>query len=303
MPFYDGLSMNLHHLKVFLAVAETGGISAGAERLHISQPAVSREIRELEAQLGLNLFDRQPRGVRLTEGGLRLLEYAQRIFSLEQMAERELRGFANLMQGELILGASATLGSYLLPPLINRFYSQYPNIFIRLYISNTEEVTQQLDEGRIHLGFVEGPFAEHQYAHTALARDALLPVVGPSHPLAGQPQLTVQELTRHALYMREPGSGARLSIERAYQAHGLEARASMVIGGTEALKRLIADGRGIAWLSQLVVETELASGQLVQLDVSDLQIERGLHVLWCPHTSLSPAAAHFLALASTPPHH
>src|SRR5690606_5723447 len=132
--------MNLHHLKVFLAVAEAGSISSGAESLHISQPAVTREIRELEASLGLPLFDRHPRGVKPTEGGRRLLQFAERIFALEQAAERDLRDLAGLGHGELILGASATLGAYWLPPLLNRFRERHPGVFVGLQMSNTREV-------------------------------------------------------------------------------------------------------------------------------------------------------------------
>lgn len=288
--------MNLHHLKVFLAVAEAGGISAGAARLHISQPAVTREIRELEASVGVPLFDRQPRGVTLTEGGRRLLQYAQRIFALERAAEHELRGFASLGSGELQLGASATLGSYLLPALLNRFREEHPQVFVDLRVSNTEEVTQQLDDGLIALGFVEGGFAAGDYASRRLGRDALLPTVGPAHPLAGRRGLNMAELAAHDLYLREPGSGARASVEQAYREHGLEARARMVVGGTEALKRLIAGGQGIAWLSELVVVDELASGRLVRLDVRDGEIVRDLHVLWRRDRQLSPAPAAFLAL-------
>ncbi|MGQ7959765.1 LysR family transcriptional regulator [Pseudomonas sp. SP16.1] len=292
--------MNLHHLKVFLAVAEAGSISAGAARLHISQPAVTREIRDLEASLELRLFDRQARGVHLTEGGQRLHDYARRIFALEQAAERDLRDFAQLEQGELHLGASATLGAYLLPPLINRFRVLHPQLFVSLEVSNTEVVTRQLDDGRISLGFVEGPFAQADYDHRLLARDALLPVVAPQHPLAAVEHLQAADLQAYPLYLREPGSGARASVEQAYRAHGLEPRAGMAIGSTEALKRLLGDGQGVAWLSQRVVERELASGELRRLAVADLHIERELHVLWRPGASLSPAPAAFLALSEAP---
>ncbi|WP_043311008.1 LysR family transcriptional regulator [Pseudomonas sp. ML96] len=288
--------MNLHHLKVFLAVARAGSISRGAEALHISQPAVTREIRELESNLGLALFDRHPRGIEPTEGGQRLLQFAERIFALEQAAERDLRDLADLAQGELLLGASATLGAYWLPPLLNRFRAEHPGIFISLQVSNTREVLQQLDDALISLGLVEGPFPAGDYAHHLLARDQLLPVVGPAHPLAGRRGLSVADLQAHDLYMREPGSGARLSIEQAYAAHGLQARASVAINGTETLKRLIAGGNGIAWLSQLVVEDELRDGRLVRLDVHDLQIERDLHLLWRHDRRLSPAPAAFLQL-------
>ena len=289
--------MNLHHLKVFYAVARAGSISAGAERLHISQPAVTREIRELENSLELPLFDRKPRGVSLTEAGQRLLDYAQRIFSLELAAERDLRDFAHLELGELHLGASATLGAYLLPPLITAFRAVHPSILINLEVSNTREVTRQLDEGRIALGFVEGHFQPANYGHRLLARDALLPVVAPHHPLAGSAPLAAGQLQAFPLYLREPGSGTRASVEQAYRDHGLEARASVAAGSTEALKRLLADGQGIAWLSHQAVERELAIGELASVPVHDLQIERELHAVWRLGSSLSPAPAAFLALA------
>ncbi|WP_044871104.1 LysR family transcriptional regulator [Pseudomonas sp. LFM046] len=292
--------MNLHHLKVFLAVAESGSISAGASRLFISQPAVTREIRDLEASAGLALFDRRPRGVVLTEGGQRLLQYAQRIFALEAAAERDLRGFASLDDGELRLGASATLGSYLLPELIERFHQLHPAVAVDLAVSNTREVAAQLEDGRISLGFVEGAFDSEAFASHLLDRDRLLPVAGPSHPLAGRNDLSARDLGGQDHYLREEGSATRASVEQTYREQGIELRARMSIGSTEALKRLVRDGRGIAWLSPHMVREELASGRLVRLDVHDLRIERELHAIWRPGQSLSPAPAAFLDLARTP---
>ncbi|WP_437881986.1 LysR family transcriptional regulator [Pseudomonas sp. LRF_L74] len=288
--------MNLHHLKVFLAVAQAGSISAGAERLHISQPAVTREIRELENNLGLALFDRRPRGVTPTESGLRLVQFAERIFALEQAAERELRSLANLDQGELLIGASATLGSYWLPALLDDFRVRYPNILVSLQVSNTRDVLQQLDDARIGLGFVEGAFPTEDYAHHYLATDRLLPVVGSGHPLAQRQNLKASDLLAHDLYLREPGSGTRASVEHAYQAHGLGVQPRMAVGSTEALKRLIAGGNGIAWLSQQAVGDELGVGRLIALDLADLKIERSLHMLWRNDSQLSPAPAAFRAL-------
>ncbi|WP_271410227.1 LysR family transcriptional regulator [Pseudomonas sp. Q1-7] len=292
--------MNLHHLKVFLAVAESGSISAGANRLFISQPAVTREIRDLEANIGITLFDRQPRGVVLTEGGRRLLQYAERIFALEAAAERDLRGFASLADGELRLGASATLGSYLLPALIERFHRRFPAVAVDLIVSNTRDVTAQLEDGRISLGFVEGAFDSRIFASHLLDRDRLLPVAGPGHPLAGRGVLEARDLADQDHYLREPGSATRASVEQAYRERGVALRTRMSIGSTEALKRLVRDGRGIAWLSPHMVREELSSGRLVHLEVSDLRIERELHALWRPGPNLSPAPAAFLELARQP---
>lgn len=282
--------MNLHHLKVFLAIAQTGSISAGAARLFISQPAVTREIRELEARLQLRLFDRQSRGVSLTAAGQRLLPYAERIFALEQAAERDLQAFANLSCGELQLGASATLGSYLLPPLIANFHQQYPQLQLSLQIGNTAASLQQLQNNETTLAFIEGPFEREHFNHRHLGTDALLPVASPHHPLAGCSEVSPAELATAPLLIRELGSGTRASLEQAYQARGLQPCIGMALGNSEALKRSLVAGQAIAWISELAVQEELRNGQLCCLAVTDMRINRDLHAVWRREYSLSPAA-------------
>jgi DNA-binding transcriptional LysR family regulator len=282
--------MNLHHLKVFLAVAQTGSISAGAARLFISQPAVTREVRELEARLRLPLFDRQSRGVSLTAAGQRLLPYAERIFALEQAAERDLQAFANLGCGELALGASATLGSYLLPALIARFHQQYPQLQLSLQIGNTAASLRQLERNDITLAFIEGPFDREQFSHRQLGTDALLPVASPQHPLANRSELSPAELAATPLLIRELGSGTRTTLEQAYQALGLQPHIAMALGNSEALKRSLLAGQAVAWISELAVQDELHSGQLRCLAVSGMSISRDLHAVWRREHSLSPAA-------------
>ena len=282
--------MNLHHLKVFLAIAQTGSISGGAARLFISQPAVTREIRELEGRLQLPLFDRQTRGVSLTEAGQRLLPYAERIFALEQAAERDLAEFASLSAGELRLCASATLGSYLLPGLIAEFRQQHPGLSISLQIGNTASSLRALDSGDCSLAFIEGPFARESFNHQWLGSDALLPVSSPRHPLASRSRLSATELAEAELFLREEGSGTRSTLEQVYQAHGLTPKVALALGNSVALKRSLQGGRGIAWISELAMEDELRSGELVRLAVDDLHIQRDLHALWRRERSLSPAA-------------
>lgn len=287
--------MNLHHLKVFLAVAQTGSISAGAARLFISQPAVTREIRELEGRLQLALFDRQTRGVSLTEAGQRLLPYAEHIFALEREAERDLAEFASLGAGELRLCASATLGSYLLPSLIAEFQQQHPGLAISLQIGNTASSLRALDSGDCSLAFIEGPFIREAFNHHLLGSDALLPVSSPRHPLASCPRLNASELAEAELFLREEGSGTRSTLEQVYRAHGLTPKVALALGNSVALKRSLQSGRGVAWISELAIEDELRSGELVRLEVEDLHIRRDLHALWRRERSLSPAAHALLA--------
>lgn len=286
--------MNLHHLKVFLAIAQTGSISAGAARLLISQPAVTREIRELEARLQLQLFDRQSRGVSLTAAGQRLLPYAERIFALELAAERDLAEFASLGSGDLQIGASVTLGSYLLPALIARFQQAHPGLQISLEIGNTAENLEQLQRSEISLSFIEGPFNAEHYNYRLLGSDALLPVASALHPLAAKSQISAAELAAAPLFIREQGSGTRSTLEQAYQALDLQPRIALALGNSEALKRSLQDGYGVAWISELAVQAELRSGELVHLPVSGLSMRRDLHAVWRREHSLSPAASALL---------
>src|SRR5580658_2657966 len=132
--------MNLRHLSVFHGIAKAGSVNAAARLLHTSQPAVSRELRTLEERLGVPLFDRLPRGMRLTEAGQVLLTYAERIFGLELEAERALRELADLEGGELAIGASNTLGTYLLPAFLAAFHTRYPKVSLDLEIGNTQQI-------------------------------------------------------------------------------------------------------------------------------------------------------------------
>src|ERR1700736_651663 len=146
--------MNLRHLLVFHGIAKAGSVNAAARLLHTSQPAVSRELRTLEERLGVLLFDRLPRGMRLTEAGQVLLDYAARIFGLDEAAERAMRELCYLEGEELAIGASNTIGTYLLPAFVTSFHVSYPNVSLNLEIGNTQEVGKGILDPRFALGFI-----------------------------------------------------------------------------------------------------------------------------------------------------
>src|SRR5216684_3747145 len=143
--------MNLRHLSVFHGIAKAGSVNAAARLLHTSQPAVSRELRTLEERLGVLLFDRLPRGMRLTEAGQVLLNYAGRIFGLDEAAERAIRELADLEGGQLAIGASNTLGTYLLPAFIASFHTRYPKVSLNLEVGNTQEIVKGVLDSRFAL--------------------------------------------------------------------------------------------------------------------------------------------------------
>lgn len=289
--------MNLHHLRVFHAAAEAGGITAGAGRLNLSQPAASREIRALEDRLGLTLFDRAKRGLTLTEAGHLLFDAACRIFALERVVEGQLRDMAGLQGGTLVLGASNTIGNHLLPPLLARFASLYPDIEVSLLVSNSEEVAARLEDGVLHLGFVEGPVDTDRFDARAIGQDNIVAVATTGHPLTLETTLTAAELCHRVVVARERGSGTRAIIDHAHQQAGLDFHPHITVSSAQALKNLLLAG-GAAWVPRLSVQAELADGRLVELPVADLTIARTLSLITRRGRSLSPAARAFAALAT-----
>ena len=271
--------MNLNHLAIFHAVAGEGNISRGAERLFISQPAVSKQLAELERHLGTRLFDRLPKGVRLTEAGTLLQAYSSRLFAVEAEAERALAEMQGLQRGRLAIGASTTIGDYLLPSILVRFYARYPGIEIVLEIANTEVIQQKLLAGTLDLGLTEGFVEAEELEATVFLEDALVVIAAPDHPLVNQCPVTLERLCWEPFVLRELGSGTRAVVERVLNERGFVRHTALSLGSTEAVKRAVAAGAGVAIVSRLSIANEEEKGHLVVIPISDLAIRRPLHRL------------------------
>ncbi|NPT59803.1 LysR family transcriptional regulator [Paraburkholderia elongata] len=289
--------MNFTHLAAFFSVAETGSVTAASERLHVSQPALTREIRELEERVGVPLFDRLPRGMQPTEAGRLLADYAAQIFSLADAAETAIGEFAGLTRGHLGLASSRTIGVYLLPPVLDEFRRLYPGITIDLAVSNTEYVEETVLAHERQLGLIEGPYDASVFDAAVIGRDELIAVAGASHPLTRKRRVSAAEVGNAELVMREPGSGTRMVLEDAYARHGYGLSPKLSVGSPEAIKRILRLGNAVAWVSRQAVADELAAGVLVQLRVHDLKIERELNMIWRKARALSPSARAFRTLA------
>jgi DNA-binding transcriptional LysR family regulator len=288
--------MNRNHLALFLAVAEEGGFSRAAERLLISQPAVSLQVAELENALGLKLFDRLPRGVRLTEAGNVLLAYARRIAVVEAEADRAILELKGLSRGRLVVGASLTVGSYVLPPVFGEFHRRYPEVELSLEIVNTHEVQRRLVENSFDLGLMEGFLEAEELVSDVFHEDELVVIVPPGHALAKRRKVMAADVGGEPLILREVGSGTRAVVERALRAKGLAVKPVMSLGSTEAIKRAVVAGLGVAIVSSLAIGTELKAGELAVVPVGDLKIRRPLYRLELRGKERSPAAGRFLEL-------
>lgn len=267
--------MNLHQLAVFLSVAQEGSVTRGADRIAISQPAVSRAIAELEGSLGVRLFDRGPKGVTVTEAGRTLQGYATRIFSLEREASEAMADLRGLRAGRLAIGASTTIGDRLLPPAIAAFGTAHPEVELSMDVANTETIHAGVEAGRYDVGYTEGDADPERFEIRTFYEDELLLVAAPSHPLAGG-EASLDELSDCSFVMREAGSGTRIVVERELRAHGIVPRVTASLGSSAAVQSAVAAGLGLAALSRLAVADDLASGRLATIEVP-FKIRRSLH--------------------------
>jgi DNA-binding transcriptional LysR family regulator len=271
--------VNLNHLAIFHAVAQAGSMTLGAERLDISQPAASKQVRELERALGVNLFDRIGRRVRLSQAGEILADYARRLFALAHEVEEAMADVRAVRRGRLVVGASTTIGTYLLPGVVAEFWRRHPGVELLVEIENTEQVHRRLAGLELDVGLTEGFVEQEELDAEVFHRDELVVIAPPGHRLAGKPRVPLSALQDEPLILREPGSGTRAVEERALARLKLPVRAAMALGSTEGIKRVVAEGVGLAIVSRLAVHAECAAGTLAVLPVAGLRIERPLHLV------------------------
>lgn len=289
--------MNLNHLAIFHAVAACNSVTGGAKRLHISQSAVSKQLGDFEQTLGTRLFDRLPRGVRLTESGRLLLEHANRLFAARDAAEQALSDLHQHIRGRLTLGASRTIGAYMLPEHLARFRQNYPGVELTLQVENTQAIENRLLSGKIDLGFTEGLVSGNEQLHYELiTQDELVLIAAPDHPAASRGALRVSELQDYPLLMHELGSGTRAVTEAHLIDKGFHPRPAITLGSSEAIKQTVAAGAGLAFLSAVSVRTELRATQLVVIPVHQLRIWRPLHMVRPTHLSPGPTLSAFIDL-------
>ncbi|MGO8949389.1 MAG: LysR substrate-binding domain-containing protein [Ktedonobacterales bacterium] len=296
------MSLNLHLLRLFTAVVEAGSFSRAAANLYVSQPAVSKAVVELERQVGVALLDRSRRRITLTAAGATLYRYAEQIFVTERSAEIELARLQGVAEGKLAIGASTTIGVYLLPAWLADFRERYPAIRLFLDIGTTHDITLRLLQTPLDIAFVEGPVGDDRIQLTSWMTDRLLVIASSKHPLArvsqveGAGPIDRARLLDEPFIAREPGSATRVFIDEELRKRGVLLPVSIEAGSNEAIKQLVTWGLGLALLSEATIQAEVTAGSLVVLDVPDLVIERRFTLLQVTGRPLSPSAQAFLAL-------
>jgi len=257
-------------LHVFYSVARLLSFTKAAETLHMTQPAVTFQVRQLEEHFNTRLFDRTHNKISLTEAGEKVYEHAERIFQLYNEMENSVRELTGEISGVLILGASTTIAEYMLPSLLGDFKSKYPDVNIRLKVSNTDGIVSMVEHNVIDLGVVEAPVNNKNLAVDVCRTDKLVAIVPPTHELAKQDRVSLNQITEYPYICREEGSGTREVILEYLKDAGVDSsqlNIIMELGSLEALKGAVEAGIGISIVSQATLVKEMQLGTLAVLDL------------------------------------
>jgi DNA-binding transcriptional LysR family regulator len=291
------MALNLHLLRLFAAVVEHDGFSAAARVVHVSQPAISRAVRDLEAQVGVSLMERSPRGVKLTTAGETLYSHARGVFASERAAEEALAAIKGVERGRLRIGASFNIAAYALPAVIDAFVARHPGIDITLSALHTRQLSELLVAFELDVAIAEVPVSDPRIDVRHWRWDEMIVVAAAGHPLAGRRGVSPALLSRELFVLREPESGTRAMVLAGLRAAGVVPARTMAVDSAEAIKQLVAAGVGVGVVSRAAAAEQLTLRRLVAIDVAGLAIRRSFAQLRLhDHDRRSVAAVAFDAV-------
>jgi DNA-binding transcriptional LysR family regulator len=290
--------MDFPRLTVFLAVARQLSFRRAAADLHLSQPAVSKHIHQLEAELGVALFERRGNRVALTEAGRMLQDYGQRVSLQTDDIRRALAELQGLQRGSLRIGASSTPGLYLLPERLARFRLAHPGLELSLEITNSVTVANRVASGELDLGFVGTLPGDPGLQVRPFAEDEVVLIAPPRHPAVRRPSNSASAaavLARETWVMRETGSGTREVALAGLAGQGIAPARTMELTGSEAVKRAVAAGLGIGFASRHAITLEVHHGLLTAVDRPEFRYQRLLYLVTRKDARPSAAVLAFTA--------
>jgi len=287
------VQLNLHRLWIFMQVVECGGFSAAAQKLYMSQPSVSNQVRQLERSLHATLIDRSGARIRPTAEGDVLMEYARRVFLLADEAVSAIQQVSGLKTGRLVIGGTTTVGTYLLPQLLARFRQDHPGVECDIFVGNAVQVMEHLVDGEIGLAVFAGKPSASQLVMVPILSDRLVLVTAPDHPLAGT-TVSPAALSKERFLVRERGSSTRDEAEEALEQWELTTVQKSEMWGPETLKQSVSAGLGIALISEHAVQHEVRDGRLGVVDVEPALPARPIVVAQRRDRLLSPAERTFV---------
>lgn len=293
------MSLDLHKLEIFAAVARLMSFTRAADQLHMTQPTVSQQLAMLEAQIGTALIERDTRRLRLTAAGEALLPYAERLLTVSNEAIEAARAAAGLADRTLRLGVGHTMAIYLLPKLLSQYQTLHSGHHVRISVGNTAELLLAVATETADLVLVGSPAEHPDVIVTPFMHDRLVVIVAPSDAWADRAEIALDELRERILLTREPGSALHATVERLLGAAILASESVIQLGETEAIKRSVEAGLGVALIQGIAVEREVAAGNLRALRLIGGDDSRTYAYAQRRGHTLSSAAEAFIALLTS----
>lgn len=287
--------MTIRHMKIFIRVYQTGSITKAADELHMTQPAVTRSIQELERYYDLKLFERLNHRLFITECGRELYPRALHLVSLFDQMESMLQDQES--HRCIRVGATITLGNYLLPRLACLFRGKHPDIRIQARIASSAQIRQAVENNDLDLAMIEGEVNTPHLHCEPFCSDHLTVIIPPDHPLAQRESLSISDLACEPLLLREPGSAGRSFLNSVFEAHGFSISPLWESTSTQALVRAVSMGLGLSILPEQLVRSDIARGAVLSRTVSDERLERVHYLVWHENKYLSDSMKDFLNLA------
>ncbi len=273
--------MNIHQVNIFNIAAKTLSITKTAKKMHLSQPSVSIQIKDLEDSLNVKLFERINRKITLTDAGKVFYSYSEKLLNLIEEINAVMNQFSSGDVGKLILGTSNTVGIYVLPKYLGEFKEMFPKTEISLTILNRQEALEQCISGELDFAFLQDPPKHPDLQAEFFMEDELVIVCSPKHRWANKDHLTLKMITSEPepIILREEGSGTRGLIEYVLKRFGIQRNVTMEMSSSEGIKRAVEANLGVAVLSRNVIKTEVKNGSLVALNIRDLNTKREFYIV------------------------
>ena len=290
----NGAIHNVDRLAVFVCVVDNQSMTQAAELVCLSQPCISKYIKELEEAFGVPLLDRAGRRIVPTEAGRILYRFAKNLGGLLEDMDNAISEFRGGQVGTLTIGASTPIGTYLLPPVLGRFKTQHPGSDVTLHLGSSDEIYQQVENGDLQIGLTTGHSIPPDLEAEIFCKDEMVVVASPRHPLADQGKITVQQLAEEGVVHSPRGSTTYGLMREAWDRLGIKPRLVMGLDQAEALKRFVEEQVGVSLLCRISVARELASGALRELKVEGGGFWCDFNIVHHPCRYQSPIVRNFV---------
>jgi DNA-binding transcriptional LysR family regulator len=287
-------NVTVRQLQIFSSVARNLSFSRTSEELHLTQPAVSMQIKQLEDSAGLPLFERMGKKLYLTDAGREVQRCAQQVLGALKDAQAGLEAMKGTRGGKITIGVVST-AKYFAPKLLALFAQQHPAVELKLVVNNREAVIALLSENEVDLAVMGTPPRQLDTVAAPFAKHPLVVIAAPGHPLAQRKRIPLSALETETFLVREQGSGTRSAMERFFGERGIKLRVGMEMSSNETIKQAVMAGMGVSFISQHTIGLEVATGQLVILKVEGLPVVRQWYVVHRAEKRLLPAAEAFKA--------